>query len=292
MPMIVSALIVVALASAGAQPHDARADESKGAAIRVEGKTLVYSGLLDRHGVDALRRQLDAHQEVTAIRIDSSGGDAMAAIEAGKAIRARRLDVVVEGRCNSACANYIFVPAANRTILPGGAVFWHNSCPQNIPPDTKMSDVLAGRHASVAATARPAGEDMAGKTVEDLLADRKATRRLDRRMKGYFRNWAKAHMAFFEDVPVDGRVMCLGDYLQLPGGSGYGYTLSVEDMARFGLCAVQASPTYLRDAQERLARDGKAEIAGAIRLADYPGFRPGDGAGACSMPDPAGQEQP
>ena len=263
-------------------------------AVAVEGEALSYTGLLNKTGLAQLRDRLRAHPRLTTLRVDSSGGDALPALEIGRLVRARRLHVVVEGRCNSACANYVFVPAARRTIRPGAMVLWHNSCPQNVPPGTKFSDVLAGHVPGLAGDARPLGERDRGKTVDDLLADRRAVRRLDRDMRGYFPDWARAHEAFFRDVPVDARIVCLGDYLALPGGKGRAYALSVDDMARFGVCGVDAPPDYLARVAETLAREGKSSLGGPLRLADHPEFEPRSPAGACDAAmarDPAADRE-
>lgn len=249
--------------------------------LAVDGEALSYTGLLNKAGLAQLRDVLRAHPGVRTLRVDSSGGDALPALEIGRLVRARRLHVVVEGRCNSACANYVFVPAARRTIRPGAMVMWHNSCPQNVPPGTRFSDVLAGRVPGLAGDARPKGEADRGKTVDDLLADKRALRKVDRDMRDYFPEWAAAHQAFFREVPVDARIVCLGDYLALPRGKGHAYTLSAGDMARFGVCGVEAPPTYTRDVVEALAREGKTSLGGPVRLADYPEFEPRPPAGAC-----------
>ena len=257
--------------------------------VGVEGNAATYSGLINREGVARLRRLLEAHPAVRELRVDSSGGDPMAALDAGGLVRARGLAVVVDGRCNSACANYLFVPATRRVIRPGALVLWHNSCPQNIPADVKFSDVLAGRHPSISGQATPLGERNRGKTVEDLLDDPAELRRIDRRMRSYFGDWTKRHVAFFRDLPVDGRVVCLGDVLPLPLGPGQGYTLSVADMGAFGLCEVEAEPDYVAKVVETLAREAKSGLAHPVRLSDHPDFRPQPPAGACGPPaDAAG----
>lgn len=250
--------------------------------IGVDGDALTYVGLLNKAGLAGMREQLGAHPQATSLRIDSGGGDAVPALEIGKLVRARGLHVVVEGRCNSACANYIFVPASRRTISPGAMVVWHNSCPQNIPQGVEFSDMLAGRVPGLVGDARPIGAENQGKTVDDLLADKRALRRLDRNTRTYFRDWTVAHQAFYRDVPVDSRLMCLGDYVDLPGGKGQAYVLSPEDMRAFGLCDIELAPTYVQDVIARMQHEGRPGVVRPISLSEYPEFHPAPPAHACA----------
>ncbi|QSX78897.1 hypothetical protein [Agrilutibacter solisilvae] len=251
---------VVAVADAAQPPPGSRADPQ----VAVAGTTLHYTGLLNRVGLERLRTVLAQHPELVELQVNSSGGEALPAIEIGTLVRARALSIRVEQRCNSACANYLFVPATRRTIAPGAMVVWHNACPQNLPADLRFSQVLQGKVENVGGMAY-----VDGKASTHTLSRRQA-QALDRDMRRYFRQYAQRHTAFFAGLGVDSRIVCLGDYVNLPKGKGQAYTMSVEDMARFGVCGVTAEPDYLARVERALARDGKSATGGVIRLADFP----------------------
>ncbi|MGH6755360.1 MAG: hypothetical protein ACREDP_24665, partial [Bradyrhizobium sp.] len=146
MNMLIRALIVLLAgfpAVVGAQ-EKAPLFASDEPAVRVEGHTLHYVGLLNKRGLERLRPLLERHPDLREIRISSSGGEAFPGMEIGQLVRARALEVVVDQRCNSACANFIFLPAPKKTILPDAIVFWHNSCPQNVDRDVDFSRVVSG----------------------------------------------------------------------------------------------------------------------------------------------------
>ena len=59
------------------------------------------------------------------IVITSGGGDAKTAMRIGEYIASHQIDIVVEGRCVSSCANYLFLAAKNKTVRPGAWLGFH-----------------------------------------------------------------------------------------------------------------------------------------------------------------------
>ncbi len=65
----------------------------------------------------------DGH--VVTVVVDSYGGDIASAMDIVDLIRQRGMHVLVDGRCLSACASYLFSAAATKTVLPGSVVAIH-----------------------------------------------------------------------------------------------------------------------------------------------------------------------
>jgi hypothetical protein len=242
------------------------------ARVRAEGNTLHYEGLITSAGLSKFAETLQQHPEVITLQVRSRGGDALPAIEMGEHVLRRNLAVVVDRVCNSACANYLFVPAATRRVLPGSVVMWHNSCPQNIPEGTAFERVLAGEGTNLSSSLRREGVPLSETERERVL--REQGPELAEKLRRYFRAVVRPQRRLFASTGIDSRIVCLGDYLQLPHGGDYAYTLSATDMAAFGLCGVQLPGDYEEGVARILAEEGLADRAGALRLNDYPEFKP------------------
>ena len=240
--------------------------------VRAEGHTLHYVGLLNKRGLERLRPLLERHPDLREIRISSSGGEAFPGMEIGQLVRARHLEVVVDQRCNSACANFIFLPAPKKTILRNSIVFWHNACPQNVDRDVDFSRVVSGDIDNLAGEIYLHGRKLEGEEKAAFL--KKKSRQIRKTMDGYFTEYAERQQAFYAGEPYDSRIVCMGDYVTLPQGPGYAYTFSVKDMARFGVCNVQAEPDYAQQAPAILSASAQAGKGGVLQLADYPHFKP------------------
>lgn len=61
---------------------------------------------------------------VRTIRITSGGGDILPALSLARDIHRHHATVIVEGICGGACANYLFLAAAKRTVRPGALVIF------------------------------------------------------------------------------------------------------------------------------------------------------------------------
>ena len=102
------------------------------AEVYVSGSTLVYNGRIDEESYTLFRRASDeSGDDVTAIRINSRGGDVRSAIKIGHWIYDQGMDVVVDTYCFSSCANYIFTAGRNKIIWEGAIVGWHGSAQQD-----------------------------------------------------------------------------------------------------------------------------------------------------------------
>jgi hypothetical protein len=59
--------------------------------------------------------------------VDSNGGDSLAAMEIGREIRNRNLNLVVHRACMAACAHFIFLAARERKVEPNSLVVFQST---------------------------------------------------------------------------------------------------------------------------------------------------------------------
>jgi len=119
-------------------------------------------------------------------------------------------------------------------------------------------------------------------------------RNIDKLVEAFIETSRRAregHARIFESTGIDDRIICLTDHIRLPKVPeqhvDFMYTLSIDDMARFGVCDVEARPDYAEWAERYIAADDElTEYAGVVRLAEHPRFRPRP-ARSCAMRDDA-----
>ena len=207
---------------------------NRGITVERKGDTVIYRGSLTKDGLKALR-EAGLGQPVTALLIDSAGGEIVVGMDFGTWVFERELDVVVDRACLSSCANYVFTAARNKVIQPGAVVAWHGSA--------KQPGLLEQLH----------------KAIEDDIDDkelprRKKSRQIARARRGnieYLTAAIHKQNAFFYRVGVD-------EYITRIGNDKYGvrgfFYLSVEDMASFGIDNVTATKGYASMEPRALAR--------------------------------------
>ena len=90
-----------------------------------QGIQIDVVGQLSSTTVAHLKKILEKEKNITVIAVNSPGGDMASALEIATLIKNRQLNLVVDGRCLSACANYLFPAAANKIVLPGSVIGIH-----------------------------------------------------------------------------------------------------------------------------------------------------------------------
>lgn len=88
---------------------------------------LVLMGEITPAMATDLRKELANNPGIDTIVIDSQGGIVTAALDMADIVRTHQLRLVVDGRCFSACAHYLFPAALRKTVLPGSLVGIHGS---------------------------------------------------------------------------------------------------------------------------------------------------------------------
>lgn len=290
--LLLAAAGIIRVAHA-AEPPDVKAlwDRTP-ATMSVEGDALRFYGEITRADVEPLRRLLEqAPATLSRVEVASPGGEALAAIAIAGMIHDRGLEVVVVAPgCHSACANYLFTPARHRTISPGSLVLWHQSCPQAIPTDPfRFRKILLERYGTSQLNFRR--NDAHGKPVTDpqRLRELFEAHLDDLVAKGvqYTRDRQAGHQRIYAGTGIDDRIICLTDHIELPAGD-YSYTLPVDEMARFGLCDINAPADYVEQAEVLVRRMQEGSRAhGVVRLSDHPEFRFRYGPTHCAYPTSA-----
>jgi hypothetical protein len=188
-----------------------QADTSPTDAIRYRGEISAENN----------RRFLAAIGEraVTQLIVDSEGGEVEAGIELGDWVFERRIDVIVEGRCLSSCANYVF-PAGRKKIIRGGAVVaWHGNYHHLLATGLWRDDVAARR----------------ARTGEDAAA-------AERHVRRQVEHLVRLEGEYFRRIGVD-QYLCWVGKMPPHSAPDY-YTMSAEDMGRYGVRNVATPPAY------------------------------------------------
>lgn len=244
---------------------------NRDAHVRVEGTTLYYEGIITASGLSRFQQALSTHPNVTTVQVRSRGGDALPAIDMGKIILRRKLTVVVDRVCNSACASYLFTPAPARRVLPGSMVIWHNSCPQNVPENIAFERILTGDIPNLTGAMTRNGVLLSSAEIEAEIQKRGPE--LRKELRNYYRATARQQKRLFSRTGIDDRIDCLIDYLPTPH-KNQAYYLSNADMTALGVCNTELPNDYEAGVAELLTQEGLADRAGLLRLSDYPRFVP------------------
>ncbi|OQP87187.1 hypothetical protein BTR14_07130 [Rhizobium rhizosphaerae] len=90
--------------------------------MRDDAGAIHLTGTIDK-GDD--QRFLALAEPGVALIVDTPGGDLRGGLDLAHAVRDKATHLIVEGKCWSACANYLFPAAAKRTVMPEGTVCYH-----------------------------------------------------------------------------------------------------------------------------------------------------------------------
>ena len=189
--------------------------------VRVErnGDSVSFSGPITEQAADALEAALAA-LPTSVLRVRSAGGDTAAGRRMGRLVRKHRLTVIVDEYCVSSCANYLFTAGIRRIIAESSVVVWHGNALQK-----------TGREL-----------DQCGRTVSSLDGSPILPEEISERARdadGIAQRRAE-DLAFFKEVGVDDYIASAGQEPVFYGN----FTMTVSDMAKFGLVNVKAPPGY------------------------------------------------
>ncbi len=125
------ALLSLAVISALTVHPPAFSNEPAGKWMQVNEQTLRFVGQINRK--TAARFNKIITPEITTVIVQSGGGDVDNALQVGQEIHRRQLNIIVDGRCGSSCANYWFVAAAHKTVREGSWVGFHGNPSSSLP---------------------------------------------------------------------------------------------------------------------------------------------------------------
>lgn len=197
------------------------------ALISVENKNLRLVGSISSNTAEQFFK-IVRDREIEKLIVNSTGGEVVSSMRIGSWLFENAIDIEVEERCWSSCANYLFTAADRKTILPGATVAWHGSLIQEQNIDEK--NMLAAIDQAISEA--PDDKRAQLETQRDSLLVQFNT---------YIAEGKKQQKEFFVKIGVDERVCTVG--IDQYGAENF-YILSVEDMSAFGITNIQAPEHY------------------------------------------------
>jgi len=99
--------------------------------VRAPGHSLLLYGTIGL-GDDAVFAQALSPGTTTLV-VNSAGGEVRPALAMAHLIRARGLNVIVDGFCASSCADYLFVAGKSQQVHSNSIVLWHGGVTPEMP---------------------------------------------------------------------------------------------------------------------------------------------------------------
>lgn len=94
-----------------------------------QGK-IIFTGDITDEGYLKFKEVIEKNPAATEIILMSGGGSLLAGMAMGKMIKARNLNVTVNGICASSCANYLFIAGNKKRLMRNAVVFFHGGIQQ------------------------------------------------------------------------------------------------------------------------------------------------------------------
>lgn len=208
-----------------------------------------YTGELEGDAVAAVASLLDSSGgSIAKLVIDSGGGDVNVGMDLAELVLASGLDLTVERLCASSCANYVFPAGKSKRINPGSVVVWHGSAIQEgLEAGPTVDDIRL-----------PEGVVLSMEQKLELLEKHRE------QALRYVEDAKARQRAFFSKIGIDERVTVMGQQLEV----AQEWTLSIKDMARFGIRDVFAADDYGRCLPAQIRERGLQLLS----LDDYPDY--------------------
>lgn len=248
---IFRAVVLIALTQLIAQAAIAAPQEPPEAQVKlIDGaKAVHYQGEMDDSAIVQVATLIkSAEDTVKRLVINSGGGDVNGGMDLAELVLAHQLDVEVERLCASSCANYVFPAGKTKQIQKGAVVVWHGSAIQMGLDDAPGIDDIVVED----------GRQLSLSEKRELLEKNK---------EGWLRYITEARIRqadLYKRMGVDERVTVVGQQLK----AAQEWTLTVEDMARFGIKNVIA-PEHYGEVMPDAIRERGVKL---LYLEDYPGY--------------------
>lgn len=192
--------------------------------VSSDAEVAVFTGTINQERVNSFLKEY-ADKQVRSLRINSSGGEVLAAIRLGRWVRSRGLAVQVRTICMSSCANYVFSAGGEKIIEPGSIVVWHGSTEQkNIREEQSQFELLDG-------------------TLSNFPRDNAERAQLETRRPRYLliQKQREQQAQFLKELDMDDSLFRLG---QEPVAIADAWTSTVAVMSKYGLTNVRAPSDY------------------------------------------------
>ena len=208
--------------------------EGDATTLSIEGSTVVMIGDPDDGFYERFLNLVRGREDdITTLRVNSGGGITDEGIKLGHWIFEHRVDVVVDGLCFSSYAIYILTAGRNKTIMADSIFGWHGSEQQD-------EHIARGLGLTV--------EELLAKQYDESVAEWGASRRRrdagnsSKRFSQEGQPLSGEEQAFLDKIGVSVDALVYGflldqfeGYFVNASGEIDGWTVSIEDMARFGI---------------------------------------------------------
>ena len=202
------------------------------ATITVEGSTIIFDGDIENSTYrDFLYAVRGKEDQITTIRVNSSGGITDHGILIGEWIFDHEIDVIVDEICFSSCANYIFTAGKNKIIEEDAIVGWHGSEQQDpfiaVGYGITMEELYGRNYDEL----KEWGEILPDESKDEFVENMMVTDDFDE----------GDEPEFLDKIGVNLYLMVYGflpdqfDYYMNEQTEFGGWTFSIEDMAKFGV---------------------------------------------------------
>lgn len=128
--LVLSALLLSLLTDAGAASRVDAIRRQMGpgdSAVIGEGRHTIYLiGLITPGLARDFKEATDHARAIDTVIVDSQGGDMSSALDIANLIHRRKFNIVVDRRCFSACANYLFPAGHMKSLRPQSFLGIHN----------------------------------------------------------------------------------------------------------------------------------------------------------------------
>lgn len=154
-----------------------------------KGKQIILVGEINATLATTFKKAVLEDREITSVVIDSQGGDVDSALDIAMVMKKHKLNLVVDGKCFSACANYLFPAAANKTVLPGSLLAIHEKTYRENNQSQQVSVVETEEKLSDHFTKKKLDEIKRLKQKEDAFLE----------VMGLNKNLHNAYLSFISD---------------------------------------------------------------------------------------------
>lgn len=147
--------------------------------IIVRDNTLRFNALISSETLEIFKEKFSSN--IKEIIVTSMGGDGYSALEMAKIIKNSNAKLRVDRYCLSACANYLFMAAKEKNLLPGAILGFHGGLAGAPVPSFTMLDI-------------PKVEGMDEKIVEETVLNP---------LNLWIKNYQEVESKFFNEIGVN-----------------------------------------------------------------------------------------